>query len=93
MDPDAPLRLGALTRRLLVAPDAVARALAAREPDPLRAWLLRRSRAVRQSFAREVIDAGGTRTQQERWLLLQEHHVRVSYVAEVIDATSSGDDD
>jgi hypothetical protein len=93
VDPDAPLTLGALTRKLLVAPDTVARALAAHEPDPLRAWLLRRSRDVRRSFARDVIDAGGTRMLQERWLLLQDHHVRRSYVAEVIDATSSRDDD
>jgi hypothetical protein len=93
VDPHAPLKLGAAARRLLVAPDAIARALAAREPDPLRAWLLRRSRAVRRSFASEVVDAGGTRTQQERWLLLQDAHVRESYVAEVIDATSSDGDE
>jgi hypothetical protein len=93
VDPEAPLIVGGAARAVLLAPDVIARTIAATEADPLRRWLLRRPRAVRRSFAYEVIDAGGTRVQQERWLLLQEDAVRESYVAEVIDATSSFDDE
>jgi hypothetical protein len=93
VDPDAPLILGSAARAVLLAPDFVARTIGATEADPLRRWLLRRPRAVRRSFALEVIDAGGTRQLQERWLLLQADAVRESYVAEVIDATSSFDDE
>jgi hypothetical protein len=89
VDPEVPLILGGAARAVLLSPDLVARTIAATEADPLRRWLLRRPRAVRRSFALEVIDAGGTRRLQERWLLLQEDAVRESYVAEVIDATSS----
>ena len=86
---DVPLTLGTVERAVLLGPDAIARAVARTEADPLRRWLLRRPRAIRRSFVHDVVDAGGTRALQERWLLLHDDEVRLSYVAEVIDATSS----
>ena len=70
-------------RAVLLSPDLMARALAARERDPQRRWLLRRPRHVRRSFVREVLENGGD---EERWMLLQDAETRESYVAEVIDA-------
>jgi hypothetical protein len=72
-------------RAVLLAPAAVARAIAQVDDDPERRWLLRQPREVRRSFVREVLDAGGGREAQERWLLLQPDAVRHSYVAEVVD--------
>ena len=72
-------------RRVLLAPAAVTRALAAVDDDPERRWMLRLPRDVRRSFVRDVLDAGGGREAQERWLLLQSDAVRRSYVPEVLD--------
>jgi hypothetical protein len=71
-------------RAVLLAPAAVARALAQVDDDPERCWMLRLPRDVRRSFVREVLDAGGGREAQERWLLLQSDAVRLSYVDEVL---------
>jgi len=71
-------------RAVLLAPGAVARALAQVDDDPERRWMLRLPRDVRRSFVREVLDAGGGREAQERWLLLQSDAVRRSYVDEVL---------
>ena len=70
-------------RTVLTGPDLVARAVASREKDPQRKWLLRRPRAVRRDFLATVIDGGGD---EERWMLLQDDETRRSYVAEVLDA-------
>ena len=70
-------------RAVLTGPDIVARALAARERDPQRRWLLRRPRAVRRDFLASVIDGGAS---EERWMLLQDDATRHSYVEEVLDA-------
>ena len=70
-------------RTVLTGPDLVARAVASRERDPQRKWLLRRPRAVRRDFLATVIDGGGD---EERWMLLQDDETRRSYVAEVLDA-------
>jgi hypothetical protein len=70
-------------RTVLTGPDLVARAIASREKDPQRKWLLRRPRAVRRDFLTTVIDGGGD---EERWMLLQDDETRRSYVAEVLDA-------
>ncbi len=66
---------------MLTGPDFVARTLAVREPDPQRAWILRRPRAVRRSFVETVVDAGGD---EERWMLLQDDDTRQSYVRDVL---------
>ncbi len=82
---DEPLSLPARARMVLLAPDAVARTVAAAERDPERRWLLRCPRAVRRSFVEDVLDAGGGLAEQQRWLLLQDDAVRESYVADVLD--------
>ena len=70
-------------RTVLTGPDLVARAVASREKDPQRKWLLRRPKAVRRSFLETVIDGDSS---EERWMLLQDDETRHSYVAEVLDA-------
>ena len=70
-----------LERRVLMAPDVVARALAGRAPDARSRWMLRQPRAVRLSFA-EVLEAGDRA--QEIWMLRQPDAVRESYVREVL---------
>ena len=72
-------------RMVLLAPDAVARRVAALDDDPERRWILRLPRAVRRSFVEQVIDTGGRRRDQERWLLLADDATRRSYVDEVLD--------
>ncbi len=67
-------------RAVLLGPDLMARALAARETDPERRWLLRRPRAVRRSFVTHVIDDG---EDEQRWMLLQDDATRLSYVEAV----------
>lgn len=68
-------------RAVLTGPDLVARALAGRESDPQRRWILRRPRAVRRDFLAKVLDGGGN---EERWMLLADDATRDSYVADVL---------
>ena len=75
-------------RAVLLGPDMVAKALAARERDPQRRWLLRRPRQVRRSFLAEVVDDGG---HEERWMLLADRETRESYVREVLEAAKAPD--
>jgi hypothetical protein len=76
------LPLGA--RAVLLAPSAVARAVAAADRDPERRWMLRLPRPLRRSFVAEVLDVGDGRRLQERWMLLQSDEVRESYVEQVL---------
>ncbi len=69
---------------MLLAPDSVARAAAARAALPQERWLLRQPRAVRESFAREVLPATDQSRQEEIWMLRQPDAVRESYVTEVL---------
>jgi lipocalin len=78
-------------RTVLRAPDAIARAVAATEPDPERRWLLRRPRPVRRSFLERVIDRGGGSAEQRRWMLEQDDDVRSSYVSEVLERAPKPD--
>jgi hypothetical protein len=73
-----------LERTILLAPDAVARRAAALVDDPEQAWMLRQSRAVRASYAREAFGRGDTA--EQAWMLRQPDHVRESYVIEVLEA-------
>ena len=75
-------------RAVLLGPDVVARAIAARERDPQRRWLLRRPRDVRRSFLEEVVDDGA---HEERWMLLADGETRESYVREVLEAAAEPD--
>jgi hypothetical protein len=70
---------------LLLGPDAVARAAAAGARRPEEVWLLRQPRAVRRSYAREVLSAGGGPTEEEIWMLRQPNAVRESYIREVLE--------
>ena len=67
-------------RAVLAGPDFLARALAARERDPQRRWILTRPRALRRDFIEHVIDGAGN---EERWMLLQDDETRHSYIEEV----------
>jgi hypothetical protein len=78
-----------LARGVLLGPDFVSRAAARRAGTLEEAWMLRQSRAVRESFVREVLDRDGHERARERWMLRQPDRVRDSYVAEVIDAGES----
>ncbi len=75
-----PILLPPGARAVLTGPDFVARGLAAADRDPERRWILRRPRAVRRSFVKDVIDQAGD---QERWMLLQDDETRYSYIDEV----------
>ena len=75
-------------RAVLLGPDMVARALAGRERDPQRRWLLRRPREVRRSFLEDVIEGGAD---EERWMLLADRETRSSYVADVLEADDKPD--
>jgi hypothetical protein len=75
-------------RAVLTGPDFVARALAGRERDPQRRWMLRRSRALRRDFVENVIDKSAD---EERWMLLQDEETRRSYVAEVLELQEEPD--
>jgi hypothetical protein len=75
-------------RAVLLGPDMVARAIAGREKDAQRRWLLRRPRDVRRSFVEEVIEGGAD---EQRWMLLQDKRTRDSYVAEVLEEASDPD--
>lgn len=80
------LELSPTERRVLGAPDAIARAAASLAPDAEQRWMLRLPREVRKDFIAQVLVAGrGRRTAQERWLLLADEATRRSYVAEVLD--------
>ena len=77
---------------MLVAPDRVARAVASVMLDARQRWILRQPRAVRRSFATEVIvRGGGDPIAQERWMLLQDDGVRLSYVRDVLDTAPPSD--
>ena len=71
-------------RRVLTAPDAVARAAARLAADREQRWMLRRPRAVRQSFAEEVFGHPDAELRQQVWMLRQPQAVRESYIADVL---------
>ena len=71
-------------RQVLTAPDTIARAAAALEPEPEIAWMLRQPRDVRRSFADEVFGKPDEERLQELWMLQQPRHLRESYVEHVL---------
>ena len=71
-------------RQVLMAPDAVARAVAAVAPDRNAAWMLRQPRALRQSFADEVVGAPDRELAEQVWMLRQPLDVRLSYLENVV---------
>ena len=83
-----PLHLPPGARTVLTGPDFLARALAARERDPQRRWILRRSRGLRRDFVEHVIDESAS---EERWMLLQDEETRRSYVSDVLEQEEEPD--
>ena len=71
-------------RRVLTAPDAVARAAARFAPDREQRWMLSQPRAVRRSFAEEVFGRPDAELRQQVWMLRQPESVRESYIANVL---------
>jgi hypothetical protein len=71
-------------RSVLLAPDAIARALALVARAPEQRWMLCQPRQVRRSYVTEVLDRPGRRNAAEIWLLRQPKTVRASYVHDVL---------
>jgi len=71
-------------RRVLTAPDAVARAAARLAGDREQRWMLCQPRAVRQSFAEEVFGRPDEELRQQVWMLRQSKAVRESYIEQVL---------
>jgi hypothetical protein len=73
-------------RAVLLGPDVLTRAAAARVDTPEEAWMLRQSKAVRASYVRDVVDRPGNEERlAEIWMLRQDDAVRESYVREVLE--------
>lgn len=78
--------MASVERRILLAPDAVARAAAAAVSDRGSRWMLRQPRAVRRSYVAEVLDHHDDRElREQRWMLLQDDRVRRSYVSDALE--------
>jgi hypothetical protein len=74
-----------LQKQVLLGPAPLRRAVAARALRAEQAWMLRQPRAVRRSYAAEVLSAGGDlAVLAEIWMLRQPRHVRESYIREVL---------
>lgn len=73
-----------LDRQILTGPDWLARAAASAVTDPRQRWMLRQPRAVRRSYADEVLGRPGEDRLAEAWMLMQPDAVRLSYVDEVL---------
>ena len=71
-------------RRVLLAPDAVARAAIPLAPDAEARWMLRQPRAVRESFVRRVLEKRDPPPREQIWMLLQKDEIRESYAREVL---------
>ena len=75
-----------LQKRVLLGPAPLRRAAAARAMRPEEAWMLRQPRAVRRSYAADVLDGhGDIDLLTEKWMLRQPEHVRESYIREVLE--------
>ena len=73
-------------RAVLLGPDVLSRAAAARVDTPEESWMLRQSKTVRASYVREVIDpAGDVELLAQIWMLKQSDAVRASYLREVLE--------
>jgi hypothetical protein len=79
--------MSSLERRVLLAPDSVARAAAAAVRDRRARWMLCQPRHVRRSYVQQVLRGEGDReAREQRWMLLQDDLVRHSYVSDVLGA-------
>lgn len=79
---------GLFQRGVLLSPALVRRAATGRARTPEERWILGQSKAVRETFVREVLDARGDPVVlQQIWMLRQPDAVRKSYVREVLKPT------
>lgn len=74
-----------LARQVLRAPAIVRRVAASQAKEPVEAWMLRQSDAVRSSYVRDVLDRSGDSRLAEIWMLRQSDAVRKSYIADVLE--------
>jgi hypothetical protein len=74
-----------LARRVLLAPNVVARAAARAATEREQVWMLCQPREVRESYVREVVDRGEDPVHAEIWMLRQSQAVRESYVRTVLE--------
>ncbi len=74
-----------LARRVLLAPNVVARAAARAAGERQEAWMLCQPRKVRGSYVREVLDRGDEPVHAEIWMLRQPKAVRESYIKQVLE--------
>jgi hypothetical protein len=74
----------AAEKQILTAPDIVARAAAAMAPEPEQQWMLRQPRALRRSYAEEVLGRDDEEHHAQAWMLQQPREVRESYLREVV---------
>ena len=72
-------------RSFLLAPDAIARAVARVARAPEQRWMLCQPREVRRSYVVQVLDRPDQRNAAEIWLLRQPNAVRASYVRNVLE--------
>ena len=72
-------------RSVLLAPDAIARAVALVARAPEQHWMLCQPRAVRRSYVTQVLDRPDQQNAAEIWLLRQPKAVRASYVRAVLE--------
>jgi hypothetical protein len=71
---------------VLLGPDVLTRAAAARVDTAEEAWMLRQSKPVRASYVRQVIDVkGDLALLSQIWMLKQSEAVRESYVRDVLE--------
>jgi len=78
--------MASVERSVLLAPDSIARAVAATVKDPRARWMLRQPRHVRRSYVLEVLSHAEDReTREQRWMLLAPEAVRLSYVSDVLE--------
>jgi hypothetical protein len=75
---------GSTERQILTSPDVVARAAAAMAPDREQRWMLRQPRAIRRSYADEVLGQPDEDRHAEAWMLQQPREIRESYLREVV---------
>lgn len=84
-------QLNGLARRVMLAPDVVARAAARASAEREQAWMLCQPRSVRASYVREVVDRGDDPVHAQVWMLRQPRAVRESYIRAVLEPELGSD--
>jgi hypothetical protein len=77
--------MSSMERQVLMAPDVFARQAARLAVEREQRWMLRQPRAVRRSYADEVLGRDDEELRSQIWMLRQSAEVRESYVREVLE--------